>query len=141
MTDTELQQKAVTRKNPFMYHNFMEIEHVERDLAVLRLKVRPESLNPHGMIGGGLMSALADNATAEAAHTDGRLYVSQNCSFYFVNNQSEGVIRATAKVKRRGRSVVLVDVEVAGENDKLLAAGIYTLFCVSETGGPSSAHS
>ena len=132
MTDNELQQRAFERSNPFMYHNFMEIEHVERDLAILRLEVHPESLNPHGMVGGGLLSALADNATAEAAHTDGRVYVSQNCSFYFLSNQTDGMIRATARVKRRGRTTVLVDVEVTGTGDKLLAAGLYSLFCISE---------
>ena len=42
-------------KNAFTVHNFYELEDVEQDRAVYRLDIRPESLNPYGMVHGGAL--------------------------------------------------------------------------------------
>ena len=47
----------------------------DRDHAVVRLNIKPESKNSYGMVHGGAIYAMADNATGFAAHTDGRNYV------------------------------------------------------------------
>ena len=39
--------------NAFMHHNFNERVTVEADYAVCKLDIRPESLNPIGMVHGG----------------------------------------------------------------------------------------
>ena len=49
------------------------MESVERDRAVFKLTIRPESKNPYGMIHGGAIYTLADNATGVAACTDGNI--------------------------------------------------------------------
>ena len=59
------------RKNAFMLHNYIELERVEKDRAVFKLDIRPESCNPYGLIHGGAIYTLADNATGAAAHSDG----------------------------------------------------------------------
>ena len=41
------------RKNAFMLHNYIELERVEKDRAVFKLDIRPESYNPYGLIHGG----------------------------------------------------------------------------------------
>lgn len=94
----ELEQKMAEREqnNGFMRHNYIEMESVERDRAVFRLTIRPESKNPYGMVHGGAIYTLADNATGVAAHTDGRYYVTQTSALHFLRNQSEGTVRATA---------------------------------------------
>ncbi len=68
------------RKNAFMLHNYIELERVEKDRAVFKLDIRPESCNPYGLIHGGAIYTLADNATrlggrqrrAVLRHTDQR---------------------------------------------------------------------
>lgn len=132
LSDEELYQRELQRENPFMQHNHIEIELVERDHAVLRLDVRPESKNPHGTVHGGMLWTMADNATAIAAHTDGRTYVTQNGSLYFLHNQSDGILRAEAIVQYRGKSTVLVDVRVSGTGGRVLANGTYSLFCIEQ---------
>ena len=66
----------------------------------------------------------------EPAHTDGRSYVTQGSSMHFLRNQSEGVVRADAKVRHRGRTTCLVNVDILGEGGKLLATGEFTYFCI-----------
>ena len=121
------------KRNAFANHNFLELEAVEPDRAVVRLTIRPESKNPGGMVHGGAMFTMADNATGVAVHTDGRSYVTQNGSLHFIANQPEGTIRATAQVRHRGKKTALAVVDITNEGGKLLATGEYTFFCVGET--------
>lgn len=127
----ERMQKRL-KQNAFACHNFLELESVENDRAVVRLAIRPESKNPGGMVHGGMMFTMADNAAGIAAHADGRSYVTQNGSLHFIANQSEGTLRAIGQVRHRGRATVLADVNIINEEGKLLATGQYSFFCVGE---------
>lgn len=116
--------------NAFTDHNFIRLESVEPDRAVYRLEIQPENRNPYGMIHGGAMYTLADDAAGGAAHSDGRHYVTQHGDLHFLDNRAHGTIRATGRVRHRGRSTVLVDVEITDESGGLLATGAFTYFCV-----------
>ena len=121
------------RKNAFMLHNHIELESVDKDRAVFKLDIRPESCNPYGMVHGGAIYTLADNATGTAAHSDGRYYVTQTSALHFLRNQSRGTVRATAWVRHRGKSTVLTAVDITGEDGKLLATGEFTFFCADKS--------
>ena len=116
--------------NAFTDHNFIRLESVEPDCAVYRLEIRPESRNPWGMVHGGALYTLADNATGVAVHTDGRSYVTQTSSLHFLRNQASGTVRAEGRVRHRGRSTCLAEVDITGEGGTLLATGEFTFFCV-----------
>ena len=138
---TAAQQAAeLNKKNLFATYNHIEAEFVEPDHAIFKLEIRPESKNPYGIVHGrpihplvlhgGAIYTMADNATGYAAHTDGRSYVTQGSSMHFLRNQSEGIVRADAKVRHRGRTTCLVNVDILGEGGKLLATGEFTYFCI-----------
>lgn len=122
--------KEQEQKNGFTVYNHIEMVLAERDHAVFRLNIRPESKNSYGMVHGGAIYAMADNATGFAAHTDGRSYVTQTSSLHFLRNQPEGEIQADARVRHRGRATCLVAVDILGEDETLLATGEFTFFCV-----------
>lgn len=130
----ELEQAAAERlrRNAFMHHNFIELVSVEPDRAVFQLKIRPESKNPYGMVHGGAIYTLADNATGAATHTDGRSYVTQTSALHFLRNQSGGTVTAAARVRHRGRATCLTCVDITGEDGRLLATGEFTFFCVDK---------
>lgn len=133
MSELEQNTRQRLQKNAFMLHNHIELESVEPDRAVFRLDIRPESRNPYGMVHGGAIYTMADNATGTAAHTDGRYYVTQTSALHFLRNQASGTVRATAWVRHRGKSTVLTAVDITGEDGKLLATGEFTFFCVDKT--------
>ena len=56
--------------------------------------------------------------------------MTQNGNLHFLRNQAEGNIRAIARVRHRGRSTVLVLVDVVGDGGTLLATGEFSFFCV-----------
>ena len=116
--------------NAFTDHNFIRLESAEADCAVYRLDIRPESRNPFGMVHGGALYTLADDAAGGAAHSDGRHYVTQHGDLHFLDNRAHGTVRATGRVRHRGRSTVLVDVEITDESGALLATGAFSYFCV-----------
>ncbi|MCQ2448338.1 MAG: PaaI family thioesterase [Oscillibacter sp.] len=132
MNEIELKAQERIQKNAFMHHNYIEMVSVETDKAVFRLDIRPESKNPYGMVHGGAIYTLADNATGSAAHSDGRNYVTQTSALHFLRNQSEGTVWATATVRHRGHSTCLVAVDITGDQGKLIATGEFTFFCVDK---------
>ena len=130
MNEREIQTEDLMRGNAFMFHNYIEMESAERDKAVFKLVIRPESKNPYGIVHGGAIYTMADNAAGAVAHSDGRYYVPQTSSLHFLRNQAEGVVRAEARIRHRGKSTCLVDVDITGEGNILLATGQFTYFCV-----------
>ena len=120
------------REKAFHRHDFFELETVERDRAVFRLTIRPESKNPYGMVHGGAIYTLADNATGTAAHTDGRYYVTQTSALHFLRNQSEGTVRATATVRHQGRSTLRTSADITGDDGRPIATGESTFFSVDK---------
>ena len=118
------------RTNSFSDHNSMRIESAGPGHVVYALDIRPESLNPYGMVHGGALYTLADNAGGAAVHSDGRHYVTQTGNLHFLDNRAQGVIRAAGHVRHRGRSTALVQVDVTDEAGTLLATGEFTYFCV-----------
>ena len=124
--------RETERMNQFAVYNHIEMVEVEPDHAIFRLNIRPESKNGYGMVHGGAIYAMADNATGFAAHTDGRSYVTQTSALHLLRNQTSGTIRANAYLRHRGRSTCLVSVDIVGEGGKLLATGEFTFFCVDK---------
>ena len=124
----------VNRNNPFVQLLGVEIVEVSPDRSRLRLELRPEFLNPHGLVHGGALFTLADNAAGCAASTDGRVYVTQESDIHFLCAQSSGAVTAEARVIHRGRSTVLAEVSLTDEEGRLLAAASFTYFCVDGSG-------
>ena len=118
------------RKNAFMLHNYIELERVEKDRAVFKLDIRPESCNPYADSWRRIYT-LADNATGAAAHSDGRYYVTQTSALHFLRNQATG---------RCGPLLGSGTVEVHGAHRcrhhwrgrQAAGTGEFTFFCVDK---------
>ncbi|MBO4913877.1 MAG: PaaI family thioesterase [Oscillospiraceae bacterium] len=135
MEPDNLERKAVELReaNAFALFNHLEIEHVERDFAVFKLEIRPESRNPLGFVHGGMLAAMADNAAGFAAHSDGRTYVTLSSHLNYIHNQTCGVIYAEGRVLHRGKTTCVIRVDIKGDNGALLATGEVVYFCVDKT--------
>ncbi len=130
MTELEKKMRERADGNAFAKSNMIELKEIREDYAVFSLHIRPESKNTYGMVHGGAIYTMADNAAGYAAHTDGRDYVTMTSALHFLRNQSEGDVLATARVRHRGRSTCLIAVDITGDEGKLLATGEFTFFCI-----------
>jgi uncharacterized protein (TIGR00369 family) len=85
--------------------------------------------NPMGTVHGGILCTLADSAIGMAfASTlgDGETFTSLELKINFLRPVFEEKLYAAAKVVHRGRSVGLVECDVATEDGKLVARAVST---------------
>ena len=100
------------------------IEFVDADLygATLRLTVSAEHLNGHGSCHGGVIFTLADTAFALACNASNVVAVAAAASIDFLSPGLAGeTMRAVARRRSQGRRNGIYDVEVSGEDDRLIA--------------------
>ena len=128
MTEMDAFVKERVKHNAFTNYNHIVVESITEEGGVLRLDIRPESKNPHGMVHGGAMYTMADSAAGIAANLGERRYVTQNSTMHYLANCREGTVRAEAKVIHGGRSTCIVQADVRSETGKLLATGEFSFF-------------
>ena len=102
---------AYAANNPFMAYNHIQITAIGEDAngdhyAEVSVELRPESMNLHGAVHGGLLYGLADCVAGIVARCDG---------------SNHGTVFARAEVIRRGRRMAVVHVTVRDGEDNLLA--------------------
>ena len=118
--------------NPFPKYCHMELSVLQRDYAEIYVDLVPELMNYAGTVHGGLLFTMADFCAATTARTDGRKYVTLSAESHYMKNVRDGRITAKSRVIHRGRTSVLVDVNVFSEEEVLLFTARVTLFCVGE---------
>ncbi len=103
-------------------HMGMELVTALPSEAVLRMKVRPEFCNGHGICHGGFIFTLADSAFAFACNSHNKVTVANNCTVTFVSAAKEGdlLVAHAREVHRGGRSGV-TEVDVRDQDGKLVA--------------------
>ena len=85
----------------------VEIEEAREGYARIRMTLRPDMLNGHGIAHGGMVFALADTAFAYACNSRNLRTVAANASITFLDSAREGEIliaeaREAALVGRSG---------------------------------------
>ncbi|MGJ5617999.1 hydroxyphenylacetyl-CoA thioesterase PaaI [Sulfitobacter sp. MF3-043] len=100
----------------------MSIKTINPGQAVLRMQVRPDMLNGHGICHGGFIFTLADSAFAFACNTYNQVTVAQqNQITYLTPGKLGEMLTATAaEVSKSGRSGTY-DVTVTGEDGRTVA--------------------
>lgn len=99
-----------------------EIVAVGPGTATLRMRVRDEHLNGHGICHGGVIFTLADTAFAYACNSYNRLVVAQHNTISYLSPGKPGemLTAVAAEASRAGRSGIY-DVTVTGEDGRKVA--------------------
>ncbi|MDP2838855.1 MAG: PaaI family thioesterase [Syntrophales bacterium] len=108
-------------QNPFIDFIGMESAEFKEGYAQFRMPVRPEYLQATGKMQGGLIVALADEAIAHAIVTtltanEGLTTIELKSNFLAA--VSSGELIATAKVFKKGSSLVIGDCLVTDDKGK-----------------------
>jgi acyl-CoA thioesterase len=100
----------------------MVVDSVTPGRSVLRMTVREDMTNGHGICHGGFIFTLADSAFAFACNTHNRVTVAQAAKIDFLRPAQLGdVLHAEAREISRGGRSGLYDVEVRRANGELVA--------------------
>jgi uncharacterized protein (TIGR00369 family) len=129
-SDREVALKSIERA-PYAAMLGMRIESAENGIAVARMPFRPALLNdggPDAPIHGGAIASLADFAACAAVwsldETVRSATVALAVNFTGPGIQSDLVARAS--VRRRGRRIASVGVEIRDQSDALVADALVT---------------
>lgn len=97
-----------------------------------RLAVRPEVLNPHGVLHGGALYTLADNGMGAAVYS--RLGEEESCAtievkIVYLAPVFEGVVDCETRVIQKGKRVAALESEIrSGGRLVAKALGTFAIF-------------
>lgn len=123
---------ATNSKNSFMLHNGIRLTQMETDYAKVEADLTRVNRNLYGAVHGGMFLTMGDCAAGGAARTNGMRYVTVSNSFEFFRNTKSDHLIAEGRIKSRGRTICVAEVEIHDGQGKLLCSGTFTLFCTGK---------
>jgi uncharacterized protein (TIGR00369 family) len=102
----------------------IEVEKIGPEGVALRLPFKPGLLQGGGMIAGGVMAALADEAMAHvvlANLSEGHTTATIEMNLRFLKSARNGALRAEAALIKKGRQVMTVEAKVTDAKGQVLA--------------------
>ncbi len=114
-------------KDHFCQENGMRILAVSEGYAEAEMQISEHHLNGMRAVQGGALFTLADFACAAAINSFGIAAVSMSASVAFIRpGINMNRITAVAKLVNRGKTTAVLDVDVIGENGKILLHSMMT---------------
>ncbi len=107
----------------------MQLVSMKPDEAVIKIEMRDELRQPHGLLHGGVTATLIDTAMAFAVITrlaEGEKASTIDLTVHYLRPHTEGTFICTAKIVRAGKRIFTVAADVANEQGKLIATSVST---------------
>ena len=102
---------------------FREHASLQVDGSTVVVDAADEHLNPHGSVHGGLLATMLDVAMGEAvAEAGGDRPVTVALTVTYLEPGRAGRLEATARVRKRGKRLLIVEGEVTQDGDVLADA-------------------
>ena len=114
--------------NPFIKFVGIEVPQLGKGYARFLLPFKPDLANSIGLMQGGVIAALADEAVAFALYSlvkEGETINTVEMKINFLGAVQEGEVEAVATIAKRGRTISLGEFEVR-QADRLVAKGLCT---------------
>jgi uncharacterized protein (TIGR00369 family) len=121
--------KRAAHSLPFVSLCGIELESAEPGSAVMSLAVREELKRDNGVVHGGAIATLIDTCTAFAIIpllAEDEHSVTVDLTISYLRPLTTGTARASAKILREGRRVIVLSAEVLDHEGKLAATALST---------------
>ena len=124
--EADIRQKLAA--NPFIKFVGIQVPQLGKGYARFLLPFKPDLANSIGLMQGGVIAALADEAVAFALYSlvaAGEMINTVEMKINFLGAVQEGDVVAEAHIAKRGRTISLGEFEVR-QADRLVAKGLCT---------------
>ena len=122
--------ELVNTSGCFAPANHMYVTELRPDhSAVGVLEVQPSSLNPMGIVHGGVYAAMMDHVAGTAACSRGSTCRTGNYDLRYLAPAQPGLLRCRAESVRMGQQIVVMQVWVEDAQGVRCAEGCYTFRC------------
>ncbi|WP_100637786.1 PaaI family thioesterase [Marinobacter salexigens] len=120
-----------------MHHPFaeligMDVEFTEPETSVCSMTVEQKHLNPHKVVHGAVLYALADTGMGAAVYpllSEGELCATVEIKINYYAPVFEGEVHCKTKVVNRGKAIVNLESEIfSGDRLVAKANGNYSIF-------------
>ena len=117
--------------SPYVAHLGMQLTGIQPGMATLTLPFTDSLVTTGTIVHGGAIASLIDTAAMVAAWSDAEVTpktrgTTVSLSVAYLSAAQQEDIQATARVLRRGRSLIYLDVEVSGTSGNAVAKGLVT---------------
>lgn len=119
--------EIINAAGQFSFENGIEVTHIAPGLAQGVLRAGPSSLNPHGMIHGGAMAALADTVGGCCACSTGKSCVTSSSTMEFLR-PAQGDLFCEATPKKLGSSLSVIQIVISDTAGRTVDTGTFTFF-------------
>ena len=109
----------------------IDVVRADDDGAVVELVADDRHLNGHGTVHGGAIATLVDSAMGMAVYRDDTSPVTIEMKVTYLEPGQKGRLRAEAKVRKRGKRIIIAEVDVTDEAGDAVAHGIGTFTSIS----------
>jgi len=126
--ELEADIRRTLASNPFIKFVGIQVPQLGRGYARFVLPFKPDLANSIGLLQGGVIAALADEAVAFALYSlvaEGETFNTVEMKINFLGAVKEGEVIAEAHIAKRGRTISLGEFEVR-QADRLVAKGLCT---------------
>ena len=107
----------------FREHTGLQVDEVEEGVGRVTVDVEEHHLNPHGTVHGGMLATMLDTAMGTAVTATGReMPVTVALTVTYLEPGRPGQLQATARVRKSGKRLLVVEGEVTQEGDVLADA-------------------
>ena len=120
--------RARLAANPFIKFVGIKVPQLGKGYARFVLPFKGELANSIGLLQGGAIAALADEAVAFALYSlakEGETINTVEMKINFLGAVKEGEVEAVARISKRGRTISLGEVEVR-QGERLIAKAMCT---------------
>ena len=117
--------------SPYVGHLGMQLIDIQPGVATLSLPFSDALVTIGTIVHGGAIASLIDTAAMVAAWSEGEMPAKArgttvNISVAYLAAADKEDLRAVARVLRRGRNLVYLDVDVTGASGNAIAKGLVT---------------
>ena len=103
----------------------LEVLDLSEEEVRAQVRVRPELLQPAGLVHGGVFASIAESITSMATwfavHGDGRSAQGLSNQTSFLRPITDGTIHAVARRRHKGRTTWVWEVDITDDRDRLCA--------------------
>ena len=122
-------------ESPFARLMSMRHHPIVDGVGLASMTIKDEHRQAAGVVQGGIIVALADYAFHLACRpflSPGQIAVTVEIKTNFLAPAEDGELTATARVVSAGRRIIVCDVDVVGDEDKLIARSLGTYMIVGQ---------
>jgi acyl-CoA thioesterase len=127
--------KKLGEGSPYFGHLHMELLEAEEGYAKVCMDIRPCHINVMGIVHGGAVASLADQAGMRAVQTmlvQGQIGSTVQMDMHYLAPARGCRLVAVGRVQKMGRLVAFSDVEVRDETGKAVALGRCTIAIIDD---------